>query len=309
MRYVASNLVCLAALSGMAGLAMSPSAHAGIAYATQTDRVIRFDTASPSTTFAVVATSSAAFGSFPQGIELGLDGQLYVAQSATGAFFRVNPTSGAITTLATLTRPAGTTSSWFFQDLALDPNTGQMLALYSNPSAQNHRLLSINTATSVTTDLGTITGLPASSAFADGLAIGSDGTRYFTWRGNGSVYTLGNAGLLAATRIGTVSATSSTANGLGIDRTAFADPAGDVWYGATESGVQRINADGSPGPLVWNGGRCWDVTFSPVPAPAGASALMLAICGGALRRQQRPHAGEARQGADLASKRRTRSSL
>lgn len=241
---------------------------ASIVYAVQTGQVIRFDAASPNTTFAIVSTS-ALLSPFPQGIDFGPDGQLYVVQASSGDLYRINPSTGSLATVATLPRPVGTSGS-FFQDLAFDPASGSMCTVLSNSSTNTHHLLQINMGTYATTDLGVITGIPATPTFIDSLAIGSDGTRYITSRITNQVYTLNG---LAANPLGSVPASSSPINGLGIDRTAFPNPTGDVLYTGTDIGVQGVTPGGGAGAMVWNGGRVWDLTIAPVPAPSCAVAL------------------------------------
>lgn len=261
-------------LSALLICASSATTHAAIVYALRTDggsgQIVRFDTANPIPTLTTLASSSAwTGGMFPQGLDFGPDGQLY-ALMASGEFYRVNPSSGLVTTLPTIARPGGV---GFFQDLARDPATGDLLTVYVNSSVSSiNRIYRVSTS-AIITPLLDIAAPPG--FFSQGLAIGGD-QRYYVCTSD-NIYVLAGADGATPVRLGTGTFGPSALYGLGIDLGG----GGGMGVGTNGSDrliacrnlVQFANADGGPGQSLLPFGTFWDV--ATVPAPSAAVGLLL----------------------------------
>lgn len=309
--WVAAGMAaCVAATPGWGGGA---EARAGICYGIRkfdnVGSIIRFDTAIGGASVTTIATHApwGASGVFPQGMDFGPDGNLYVL-TAAGVFTRVNPDTGAVTMLPSIPQPTGaiggTGTQGFFQDLARNPVTGELEAIFvrsgTGPNVTSVHRVNITNSTTTPIANAALVGSPGLSIFAQGYAIDSLGRRFFD--SDGSLFTLGELGTAGAgpnqmpmTRIGAAGGLGSgQIYGLtfehgvaGTGGVAGWGPGGsDVLY-AGRSQVFRVEHNATIGPTVLSLPELWDLAFRPVPAPSTAGGILGLVCGMGLVRRRR----------------------
>jgi hypothetical protein len=193
--------------------------------ATIGDRVVRFDTANPAGSIVTVGATGVA-STLMSGLDFAPNGTLYAVSQPTnggGNLFTINQSTGAATSVGLLGLPTGTTAGFQLTDLSYNPLSGQMLglgvSLFTTP-ARVHRLYSINLATGAATNLGDVTGLPA-TALDVGMASSSLGINYLHNIGDDRMYQM--AGLVAAPMAATIGVDTNFSQGMTIN-----------WGGANE---------------------------------------------------------------------------
>jgi hypothetical protein len=257
------------------------------------DRIIRFDTANPLGTVALVGFAGpAAAGVGLGGMDFDGGGTLYAVDSfaqAGGVFngsrlFRISTTTGAATLVGSLGLPATNAVA----DMSFNPATGQMQVV-TNAGGGVAQLHTVNLATGAATLVGAISGLPTSN-LEIGLATNAAGVNFVHNLADDRMYQL--AGLVATPMSATIGRDTNFSQGMTIDWSGNGN-----WYLGSisnnptfESAVRLMNnATGGTTSILatWpNNGtgalpqyETGDLAIAPIPEPAtlgllGAVALL-----------------------------------